>query len=129
MIFIYIFIGLIVAFYIYYLVTINTIVKRYGVPEIFLSSLIQSIKINYLKNEKVIKSKSRLTYIFYDHILFVQPYVISYDFQYLRNKIQITLNLEINEESRQLTAYCRYDKREIAECCDELASKLLLGVF
>jgi hypothetical protein len=120
---IYVYVGLAVVFlyYIYYTVTINDKVKRYGEPDYFLKYILLPLKVEYPKHKKLAENKGRIKYVFYGDL-----FELNFEFIYLPSKIQVSVLMKSHLKSERYTSTCKYDIDEIQNCCNELVEKLMM---
>jgi hypothetical protein len=122
MIYVYVGLAIILLYFIYYNFKINNKVEKYGEPEYFLKHILLPLKVTYPKYRKLAENKGRIKYVFYDDL-----FELNFEFIYLPNKIQVSVLMNSNLSSKRVTATCKYDIDEIQECCNKLASKMILG--
>ncbi len=120
---IYVYIGLAVVFlyYIYYNVSVNNNIKKYGEPEYFLKFILAPMKVTYPKYKKISENKGRIKYAFYDDL-----FELNLDFIYLPSKVQVSILMKSNFRNERRTATCLYDIDEIEKCCNKLIENIIL---
>ena len=122
MIYLYIILVLIFLYLVYFNIIGNKNVKKFGEARYFLKYIILPLQVEYPNHKKIIENKGRLKYAFYDDL-----FELTFDFIYLPNKIQVTIQQKTHLKSEKRTATCVYDIDEIRNCCNQLVDKIVIG--
>ena len=122
MTFVYVLIIVIITFYVYSLVRSNANANKYGKPSIYLKEIIDPLRLSYPNYKLVNENKGRIKYEFYDNL-----FVLTFDFIYQPNKIQITVTQNSVLGKKMKSGTCNYNLNDVRDCCNDLVKNILVG--